>query len=77
MQQQDNNTRATDELIEKLVEALKFYASKSNWEDQENACGDPECCGYAPPNIPAHEDGGDLATEALAIAKAHGYGGGK
>lgn len=49
------------------VEALEYYADRSNYLDQDNSCTD-ECCDGPWPSIPVlDQDGGATARAALGI----------
>lgn len=54
--------------LNKYRAALEYYAHPSIYIDQDNSCGDPECCGGPWPSIPVvDQDGGATARAALGI----------
>ena len=57
-------------LIRQMKEALEFYANPESYKDQDNSCGDPECCTRFP-YFPIEEDGGDNAKDALTALEQY------
>lgn len=53
---------------DRLRAALEWYADPEMYKDQDNSCGNPECC-TPYPHIPAVEDEGERARTALASDK--------